>query len=261
MTGGAGDDTFVVDDAGDAVFDYGGQGHDTVIASVNYTLISEVENLTLAASAGALFGTGNDLSNRIVGNASVNGLNGGAGDDWIDGGAGADVMTGGAGDDTFVVDDPGDAAFDYPGLGFDTVIASVSFTLTAGVENLTLAAGAGAINGTGNDGVNRIVGNASANSLTGGAGDDTFVFAAGEANGDAVTDFAGNGAAAGDQMQFAGYGSAAAGATLTQVDATHWSINSASGTDPRHHHAGQRRHGSPERLRVRVSGARFKTAS
>ena len=61
MTGGAGNDTFVVDDAGDAVFDYGGQGLDTVIASVNYTLAIEVENLTLAAGAGALFGTGNDL--------------------------------------------------------------------------------------------------------------------------------------------------------------------------------------------------------
>ncbi len=38
-----------------------------------------------------------------------------------------------------------------------------------------------------------------------------------------------NGAAAGDQLRFVGYGTAAEGATLTQVDATHWSINSADG--------------------------------
>ena len=99
LIGGPGDDSFAVDDAGDAVFDYGGLGHDTVNAWVNYTLATEVEDLILAAGAGALYGTGNDLANRIVGNASVNGLNGGAGNDWLDGGAGADTMTGWTGDE------------------------------------------------------------------------------------------------------------------------------------------------------------------
>jgi Ca2+-binding RTX toxin-like protein len=66
-------------------------------------------------------------------------------------------------------------------------------------------------------------------SLTGGAGNDTFVFRKGEAGGDTVVDFNGNGAAAGDQLQLVGYGTTAQGATLTPVDATHWSINSADG--------------------------------
>jgi hypothetical protein len=48
------------------------------------------------------------------------------------------------------------------------------------------------------------------------------VFQKGEANGDIITDFAGNGALAGDWLLFVGYGS---GATFTQNDATHWQVN------------------------------------
>ncbi len=65
--------------------------------------------------------------------------------------------------------------------------------------------------------------------LTGGPGNDTFVLHAGEAGGDTITDFNGNGAGLGDQLQFVGYGTAAAGATFAQLDATHWQINSANG--------------------------------
>ena len=63
--------------------------------------------------------------------------------------------------------------------------------------------------------------------LTGNAGNDTFVFRAGQSNGDIVVDFAGNGAAAGDSLQFVGYG---AGATFTQNDTTHWQVNYNSGS-------------------------------
>jgi hypothetical protein len=55
------------------------------------------------------------------------------------------------------------------------------------------------------------------------------VFVAGQANGDTITDFNGNGAAAGDVIQLEGYGTAAGGATLIQLDATHWEITSADG--------------------------------
>ena len=81
----------------------------------------------------------------------------------------------------------------------------------------------------GDTGVNVLDGAAGIDTLTGGDGNDTFVFRRSEGNGDTVTDFAGNGAAAGDQFQFIGYGTAAQGATLTQVDANHWSINSSDG--------------------------------
>ena len=58
--------------------------------------------------------------------------------------------------------------------------------------------------------------------MTGNAGNDTFAFVIGQANGDAVVDFAGNGAAAGNSLQFIGYG---AGATFTNIDPTHWQVN------------------------------------
>jgi Ca2+-binding RTX toxin-like protein len=56
--------------------------------------------------------------------------------------------------------------------------------------------------------------------LTGGAGNDIFVFRPGEANGDIVADFVGNGPAAGDALQFIGYGAA----TFENIDPTHWQV-------------------------------------
>jgi hypothetical protein len=48
------------------------------------------------------------------------------------------------------------------------------------------------------------------------------VFNVGQATGDTVVDFTGNGAGAGDSLRFVGYGT---GATLTNIDATHWQVN------------------------------------
>lgn len=75
-----------------------------------------------------------------------------------------------------------------------------------------------------------IDGGAGMDRLIGGLGDDDFIFHAGQANGDVIVDFIGNGAAAGDELVFRGYGTAAEGATFVQLDATHWQINSADGT-------------------------------
>jgi Ca2+-binding RTX toxin-like protein len=47
------------------------------------------------------------------------------------------------------------------------------------------------------------------------------VFKAGEVAGDIITDFT----SGQDHLKFSGYGAG----TLTQVDATHWQINSANG--------------------------------
>jgi Ca2+-binding RTX toxin-like protein len=104
-----------------------------------------------------------------------------AGNDIIDGGAGADYMDGGIGDDTYFVDqfsDDGislndDQVIEAAGAGVDLVNSTVSYILTANVENLTLL-GSAAINGTGNDLANIITGNAANNILSGGLGDDTL---------------------------------------------------------------------------------------
>jgi Ca2+-binding RTX toxin-like protein len=102
------------------------------------------------------------------------------------------------------------------------------------VETLVLQ-GAGNLTGTGNALANNIYGNSGDNALDGAAGidvlmgnagNDTFVFNIGQAAGDTVSDFDGQGAAAGDSLLFVGYG---AGATFTNIDATHWQVNYTGG--------------------------------
>ena len=58
--------------------------------------------------------------------------------------------------------------------------------------------------------------------LTGGQGNDAFIFDVGQAAGDTVVDFVGNGEAAGDLLIFVGYDPSA---TFTNVDPTHWQVN------------------------------------
>jgi Ca2+-binding RTX toxin-like protein len=174
MRGGPGDDSFVVDDPGDQVIELAGEGLDSVLSSLlSYTLPLNVENLTLAAAAGAATGIGNALDNVLVGNKSANTLEGGAGDDLIDGGKGADVMRGGLGDDIYIVDNKRDVVIEQPGEGVDTVRSTAAFTLPEHVENLELLGKVKA--GTGNDQANIITGNAGKNTLVGGAGDDTLI--------------------------------------------------------------------------------------
>ena len=125
--------------------------------------------------------------------------------------------------------------FENANEGTDAVFATVNYTLTANVEALVLQGSATcpapAMRSPtachGNSGDNTLDGGAGADLLTGNAGNDTFVFHVGQANGDTVVDFAGNGAAAGDLLQFVGFGTAAQGATFTQIGATNqWQIHS-----------------------------------
>ena len=102
LRGGGGNDRYIVDAAGDVVVELAGEGIDTVVASINYTLGADVENLELTGAATK--GTGNGLNNSITGNALGNVLDGGAGNDILRGGDGTDVFTGGAGNDRFVAE-------------------------------------------------------------------------------------------------------------------------------------------------------------
>jgi Ca2+-binding RTX toxin-like protein len=172
MQGGDGNDTYVVDVTSDIVTETAGEGIDAVESSSSYTLVANVENLTLTGS-GAINGVGNALDNVITGNSGNNALSGGDGNDTLIGGAGNDTMNGGLGDDIFVVDSAGDVVTESAGQGTDTVQSSVSHTLGANVENLTLT-GAAAVNGAGNTLANVLLGNDAANTLSGGAGDDTL---------------------------------------------------------------------------------------
>ncbi len=174
MTGGTGNDTYVVDNVGDIVKENAGEGTDTVKSSIDYDLgiNSAVENLTLTGTT-AIFGTGNEQNNLIIGNAADNVLDGGDGNDTLNGGVGADTMTGGTGNDVYVVDDFGDAVIEDVNAGTDTVQSSIDYALSANVENLTLT-GTTAIYAMGNELNNSINGNSAENVLDGGDGNDTL---------------------------------------------------------------------------------------
>lgn len=177
LVGGLGDDTYIVDDPQAHVVEAAGQGNDTVIASIDYTLGTNVENLRLTGAAD-LGGTGNSLDNRLVGNDGANLLAGLDGNDYLDGGAGIDTLVGGAGNDTYVVDQASDRVIEMAGEGTDTVVSSISYKLAASVENLILG-GISDISATGNELANRLIGNAGANLLVGGDGADTLIGGAG----------------------------------------------------------------------------------
>ena len=174
MEGGGGHDTYIVDDIGDAVIETAPYpwlgGIDTVVSSVDYSLGSYLENLTLTGTAD-LTGSGNAYGNVILGNDGNNTLFGHEGDDTLDGGVGADAMAGGVGNDTYTVDNIGDVTDETDGGGIDEVSASITHTIGPDIENLTLI-GDDPIDGTGNNLDNRITGNWAANVLSGLNGND-----------------------------------------------------------------------------------------
>jgi len=161
MAGGAGNDTYIVDNTGDTVIEELDAGDDHVIASVTYTLSDNVERLTLVGTD-TIDGTGNVLDNTLIGNGANN---------ILDGKEGTDTMVGGAGDDTYYVDNTADTVWENLSEGVDTIYSSVSYVLPDNVENLTLI-GDGNINAGGNGLDNILIGNGSDNHISGGGGND-----------------------------------------------------------------------------------------
>lgn len=200
MKGGAGNTTYVVDNAGDQVIEAVGGGTDTVLAKMSYALGAgqEIENLFAAdpASKTSITLSGNEFDNHIVGSAASQ---------WLDGKAGADVMEGLGGDDTYLVDNARDVVIEAAGQGTDIVYTTVSYALAAGQEVEILAARTPAattpLSLTGNEFANTVRGGAGNDVLDGGAGadilegrggHDTFVFktSLGGGNVDHIVDFA-----------------------------------------------------------------------
>ena len=170
LTGGAGADRLD-----------GGAGSDTAdfllsLAAVKVSLASGGGQLGDAAGD-VLIGIedlgGSNLADELTGDGAANSLTGNGGNDILDGGAGADTLAGGAGNDTAYVDGVGDVVTENAGEGADTVIAALSWTLGANLENLILTTAA-ALDGTGNGLANTLSGNAAANILDGLAGNDVL---------------------------------------------------------------------------------------
>eukprot|EP01031_Cornospumella_fuschlensis_P008343 gene8343-10290_t len=179
MAGGTGDDSYVVDSALDQVVELPGGGTDTVLASVDYMLAAELENLVLTAAGHT--GTGNAAANRLtaaaggdtlLGDAGQDTLQGNAGADRLDGGTGADSMAGGAGNDSYVVDDAGDVVTELAAGGTDTVFANLDYALSDDIEALLLTAPGHTATGNALD--NSLTGTSGADTLLGAGGNDTL---------------------------------------------------------------------------------------
>lgn len=218
LAGGSGDDTYLIDNIGDTVREFSGQGNDLVLSSVSFGLGNQyIEYLILTGTAD-LSATGNAVANNLTGNAGKNVLNGGAG---------ADRMSGGAGDDTYYVDNVLDIVLEGRGQGNDSLYSSASVVLGDQYIELVTLTGAGNIAATGNAIANALIGNSGnnildggtgADSLTGGLGADRFVFGA-STGVDTIRDFS---AAQGDMIDIHVYSNGVVdsrGIILTQVGA------------------------------------------
>ncbi len=213
LIGGLGDDSYRVDDINDVVQEAMGAGTDTVIASVDYILATDVENLQLSGIGH--IGTGNVLDNKLTGTSDADTLYGLGGNDILDGGLGNDTLVGGDGDDTYYIDNINDVIIETVGGGIDRVytnidnwlpndnIENISLTgtahmatgnalnnsLTGTAGNDTIDGGAGDDLEVGGDGDDVLISGAGIDTLAGGSGDDRYVLKGGQAK---IEDFLGH---------------------------------------------------------------------
>jgi Ca2+-binding RTX toxin-like protein len=103
LVGGAGNDVYILPNSLAKIIEAAGGGVDTVIATGDYTLGANLENLSISTVAGNNWGgVGNELNNVLTGNAGGNRLSGMGGADTLDGGQGNDFLLGGDGDDSLI---------------------------------------------------------------------------------------------------------------------------------------------------------------
>jgi Ca2+-binding RTX toxin-like protein len=240
LIGSAFNDTLV--SATGVVYILSGRGNDTVHvgrtgSSETFTVDGGIGDDDISGVGGVnnllRGGDGNDVLSGVFGTFS---LQGGAGDDsltlgsfghgTLDGGDGNDTLSGNAQRDVFVM---------HGGNGNDRLQAVGNFSTIAeqyfgdAGNDVIVAIGGNDLldGGSGDDSLN---GGGGADQLRGGAGNDAFVLKRGEANGDAIADFRGNGTALGDSLVFQGYGTAAQGATFVHLTGNQWQINSSDGS-------------------------------
>jgi len=189
LIGGAGSDTYVVDDFSDTIIELSGGGSDLVLASVNWMLGADVENLTLIGSS-PITGFGNSLANRIIGNGANNAINGGEGNDLLQGGGGDDDIDGGGGSDTADYQDSPAAVTVSLLLSTPQTTGGAGIDTLRWIENLNGSPFNDSLTGTA--AINRLDGGLGADLLIGGAGNDVYAV---DDPGDVVVETATGGAA------------------------------------------------------------------
>lgn len=164
LQGGGGNDTYLVDAAGDTIVEFFDEGRDSVRTAIPiYVLQANIEDLIFTGISSAVL-VGNALSNHIAG------------------GPGDDEMIGGDGDDTYVTT-LGDTIVELDGEGNDTIeTVSNDYSLVVpNIENVTFI-GSGPARLEGNAADNRLVGGLDADTLIGLAGNDLLFGGSGERN-------------------------------------------------------------------------------
>jgi Ca2+-binding RTX toxin-like protein len=186
MTGGFGNDIYIVDNYHDSVVENKNSGIDTVITSLStFSLkkFSNIENLTYSGDSNATL-SGNSLENILIGRS------------------GNDRLIGGIGSDMFIISSGTDAIMDL-GLGGDSLQVSLGATVNATIKSAWIASSdtlnegtvsittkGVAVNvsaSTGSDGysilntgsASSLVGSAAGDSLKGGKGNDLIIGNAG----------------------------------------------------------------------------------
>jgi len=192
MSGGNGNDVYIVDSLGDQISESAGGGTDTLRTDLAaYVLQRNIENLT-----GTRLGGGQSLT----GNSAANLITAGAGNDTLIGLGDGDTLRGGAGDDSYLGLGSGDVVSERAAGGIDSISTGLAlYTLGRNLENLTgTREGSQSLIGnnlanqiSGAAGNDHIAGMAGNDTLTGGAGADRFEFltALASAGRDRITDY------------------------------------------------------------------------
>ncbi|MBB4152186.1 serralysin [Sphingomonas jinjuensis] len=175
LIGLRGDDRYLVDSVRTVVFENAGEGSDVVTVSAaasNFVLNAgtSVETIQAASGTDAINITGSPDAQTIIGNDGAN---------ILSGAGGGDTLIGLGGNDTYQVRSTADQVVEANGGGYDTVFATVSYSLGAAEVEVLSTVVQGASDGIdliGNYASQLVIGNYGNNVLNGGSGGtDTLI--------------------------------------------------------------------------------------
>jgi Ca2+-binding RTX toxin-like protein len=152
LVGLGGEDHYYVNNTADVVIEAANGGYDTVLATVDYALPANVEAMYMFGSG--LTGTGSNNSDSLISSGGPN------------------TLVGLGGDDLYYANNAADVVIEAANAGYDTVVATVNYTLPANVEAMYMV-GSG-LTGTGSGNADSLFSSGGPNTLIGLGGDDLY---------------------------------------------------------------------------------------